>query len=426
MFVFVLDKDKKPLSPCHPARARKLLKQKKAAIFRRYPFTIILFERTAVESKVQQHRLKIDPGAKVTGLALAQNDKVIVWAAELEHRGFAIRDALTSRRQLRRGRRSRKTRYRQPRFDNRTRPHGWLPPSLMSRVENIDTWIKRVRKLCPISSISVESVKFDMQRMVNPEVSGVQYQQGELFGYQVREYLLEKYSRTCVYCSVQNVPLQVEHLKPKSKGGSDRVSNLVIACEPCNLKKGNRDLREFLAGKPDLLEKILKQVKKPLSNAAAVNATRNCLVGRLQASGLPVETGDGALTKYNRSRQDLPKTHWLDAACVGEGTPEKLVIGVEKPLIIKAKGHGRRQMCNTDKYGFPVSHKCRVKKYFGFQTGDMVHAVKPKGKYMGTYVGRIAVRASGSFKLKVANLKPFNCNYKHIKPIHRQDGYAYE
>ena len=256
MWVFVLDKNKKPLNPCHPARARKLLKAGKACVLRRYPFTIILKEEKP-NSEPNNYQLKIDPGSKITGLAILQNERII-WAAELTHRGNQILEALTSRRQLRRSRRNRKTRYRKPRFLNRKRPEGWLAPSLMSRVHNIITWVKRLTNLCPITSISQELVRFDTQLRQNPEIKGIQSQQGELESYEIREYLLEKFNRECVYCGAKNIPLEIEHIVPKSKGGSNRVSNLTLACHCCNQAKGNQDIRDFLSGKPQLAEKILK------------------------------------------------------------------------------------------------------------------------------------------------------------------------
>ncbi len=141
--VFVLDKNKEPLMSCNPARARQLLKSGKAAVFRCYPFTIILKDREGGD--MQPIQVKVDPGSKTTGIAVVVEFKrglCCVWAGELTHRGQQIRDGLLSRRQLRRGRRTRKLRYRQARFDNRKRPSGWLPPSLMSRVYNIETWVK--------------------------------------------------------------------------------------------------------------------------------------------------------------------------------------------------------------------------------------------------------------------------------------------
>jgi hypothetical protein len=166
------------------------LRNKKAAIFRQFPFTIIL-KKSRPDSPVSSLRLHIDPGAKFTGMALVNGSTgEVVFTAELKHRGFAIRDALTSRRQLRRSRRARKTRYRQPRFLNRTRLEGWLAPSLQSRIDNIKTWVERLRKLAPIEAISQELVRFDMQLMANPDIQGQEYQQGTLAGYETREYLI--------------------------------------------------------------------------------------------------------------------------------------------------------------------------------------------------------------------------------------------
>jgi len=223
--VFVLDVNKRPLAPTHPARARQLLRKGKAAVYRRYPFTIIL-KRGIAEIDNQPLRLKVDPGSKTTGIAIVNdNTGEVVFAAELQHRGQQIKRAMDSRRAVRRSRRNRKTRYREPRFSNRTRPEGWLPPSLFSRVANIETWVSRLCRLCPIGAISFELAKFDTQKMQNPEILGVEYQQGELAGYEVKEYLLEKFGRECVYCGKSNVPLEVEHIVPKSRGGSNRVSN---------------------------------------------------------------------------------------------------------------------------------------------------------------------------------------------------------
>lgn len=189
-FVFVLDTKKQPLLPVPPGQARRLLNLRQAAVYRRYPFTIML-KYVVPNPEIEPHQLKIDPGSKVTGLAIVQGEKVI-WGAQLTHRGQQIKNDLESRRNLRRNRRNRKTRYRKPRFFNRTRGSGWLPPSLESRVTNILTWVNRIRRYVPITGISQELVKFDLQAMQNPEISGKEYQQGELAGYEVREYLKRK------------------------------------------------------------------------------------------------------------------------------------------------------------------------------------------------------------------------------------------
>ncbi|MBD2608508.1 HNH endonuclease [Scytonema hofmannii FACHB-248] len=420
-FVFVIDTNFQPLNPVPPGQARRLLKAKQAAVYRRYPFTIILKYAVPIPD-TDPYRLKIDPGSKTTGLAIVQGEKVI-WGAELAHRGQQIKNDLESRRAIRRSRRNRKTRYRKPRFLNRTRQKGWLAPSLNSRVENILTWVNRITRYVPITGISQELVKFDLAAMQNPEISGKEYQQGELAGYEVREYLLEKWGRKCAYCGVENVPFEVEHIHPKSRGGSDRISNLTIACHACNQVKGNRDVKDFLAKKPDILSRILRQAKLPLKDAAAVNSTRWALFNRLKETGLPVETGTGGRTKYNRVRLNLPKAHWLDAACVGN--VESLQMLTSAPLLIAAKGWGNRQMCTTNQYGFPVRHRTRCKTFFGFQTGDMVRAILPTGKFAGVHVGRLTVRESGVFEMKTPTSKVSPVRHKYCKSIHRNDEYMY-
>jgi 5-methylcytosine-specific restriction endonuclease McrA len=423
--VFVLDTNKQILNPVHPGRARILLSQGKAAVLRRYPFTIILKEEVP-NPKVEPLRIKIDPGAKTTGLALV-NDSIgeVIWAAELQHRGFQIRDALTSRRQLRRSRRNRKTRYRMPRFLNRVRLSGWLPPSLNSRVANILTWVKRLSSLCQITAISQELVRFDTQQMQDAEISGVGYQQGTLAGYEVREFLLEKWHRTCAYCGAKDTKIEIEHIQPRSKGGSNRVSNLCLACIPCNQKKGNSEIKDFLKDKPELLKRILAQAKRPLVDTAAVNATRWNLYEKLKETGLPVEVGTGGRTKYNRTVRGLEKTHYWDAVCVGASTPEQLITLLIKPLLIAAKGHGTRQQCRTDKWGFPIRYCSRAKFHKGFQTGDIVKAVVTSGKKIGAYIGRVATRTTGSFNISTVDGLIQGISHKYCKQIHKKDGYAY-
>ena len=217
----------------------------------------------------------------------------------------------------------------------------------------------------------MELVKFDMQKMENPEISGVEYQQGTLQGSEVREYLLEKWKRQCAYCGRSAVPLQLEHIHPRSKGGTDRLSNLTLSCEKCNLAKGTQDVKEFLKKKPEVLKRILAQAKAPLKDAAAVNATRWSLYERLKETGLPVECGSGGQTRFNRTVRDLPKEHWIDASCVGASTPRHLALTSIAPLRISACGHGRRQMCLMGKRGFPRTGPKGAKRIKGFQTGDV-------------------------------------------------------
>lgn len=201
------------------------------------------------------------------------------------------------------------------------------------------------------------------------------------------------------------MPLHIEHITPRARGGSDRVSNLTLACEPCNTRKGTQTAAEFRH--PELHAKA----KQPLKDAAAVNSTRWALYERLKQTGLPIETGSGGRTKYNRTRLNLDTSHWVDAACVGESTPDTLMT---------AKGHGTRQMCGTNTYGFPIRHRQRRNVWFGFQTGDLVRAVVPSGKYVGVHVGRVAVRSRPAFKLNGFDVHP-----KYLTLVQRADGYGY-
>jgi len=251
--VFVLDTNKRPLNPVHPGQARLLLNQRKAAIFRKFPFTIILKEARP-EAPVADLQIKIDPGSKTTGFAILNGAKVI-FAAELVHRGRAISASLESRAALRGGRRARHTRYRPARFLNRARPQGWLAPSLMHRVLTTLTWVEKFRRYAPMGSIAQELVRFDrsaersrrsLQQIENPEISGIEYHQGELAGYKVREYLLNKWDRKCAYCEAKNLALQIEHIHPKSQGGTNRISNLALACEKCSKKKGTQDIKYLI------------------------------------------------------------------------------------------------------------------------------------------------------------------------------------
>ena len=422
--VFILSKSGAPLMPCHPARARQLLAKGRARIHKLYPFTIRLVDRP--DGSSQPVRIKFDPGSKATGIAIVREQGTtqhVLHLAELEHRGASIRKRMEQRSHYRRRRRSTNLRYRSPRFDNRCKPRSWLPPSLQSRVDNILSWLRRYARICPIASISTERVRFDMQQMENSEVAGLQYQQGTLQGYEIREYLLGKWGRKCAYCGAENVPLEVEHVRPKANGGSDRVSNLTLACRRCNQRKGSKRIEKFLARKPEVLAKILRQLKTPLRDAAAVNATRNALFFALCDFGPPVESSSGSRTKFNRCRLGIPKTHALDAACVGE---VERVVGWNQPVFgIKATGRGSYCRTRVTKHGFPRGYLMRTKRVHGFQTGDMVRAVVRKGKKSGVHVGRVAVRARGSFNIAHNGETVQGIGWRCCHLLSRADGYQY-
>lgn len=337
--VFVLDRKQRPLMPCTEKRARLLLERRRAVVHRLYPFTIRLKDRLVEESARQPVGVKWDPGSKTTGMAVVRREETpdgpvdhVLFLVELVHRSDAVRERMRKRAACRRRRRVANLRYRAPRIVNRRRPDGWLPPSLKSRVHHVLTWANRVRRLAPVTFVEMELVKFDTQALQHPEISGVAYQRGELCGYEVWEYLLEKFGRRCAYCGAEGVPLEQDHVIPRSRGGTDRVSNLAVSCRPCNQAKGDRTAAEF--GHPE----VQAQAKAPLRDAAAVNATRWAIWNGLRALGGEMRAWTGGRTKWNRHRLGLPKTHALDAVCVGELAG---VSGADSPvLVITALGRG--------------------------------------------------------------------------------------
>ena len=217
--------------------------------------------------------------------------------------------------------------------------------------------------------------------------------------------------------------MQIEHIHPKANGGSHRISNLTLACEPCNRKKDTQDVRAFLAREPQRLERILAQAKRPLKDATAVNATRWALFNTLKQTGLPVSTGSGGLTKFNRVRLKIPKTHALDAACVG--AMDALAAWQKPTLAIKATGRGSYQRTRMDAFGFPRGHLTRQKRIHGFQTGDRIIVTVPTGKKARIHSGRVAVRASGSFNIQTAQGVIQGISHRYCKVVQRADGYGY-
>jgi 5-methylcytosine-specific restriction endonuclease McrA len=392
-----------------------------------YPFTIRLVDRKTGD--IQPLALKLDPGSKQTGIAIVRQDAstaTVVALIELKHRGTAISKTLKQRAGYRRRRQSANLRYRAPRFDNRRRSEGWLPPSLQHRVDNVTATVARLRRVVPITSLVQELVRFDMQIIENPEISGVEYQNGTLVGCEIREYLLEKWGRKCAYCDATDVPLNIDHVNPKSMGGSNRISNLVLACIPCNQRKGSKTIESFLSKDLARLERICRQLKRPLADAAAVNATRWALFNELYASGLPVTTGSGGRTKYNRQRLGVPKSHALDAACAGGMDLILSVSEWQQPtLLVKANGRGTYQRTRVTASGFPRGYLMRTKSVHGFTTGDMVRAVVPTGKKAGNYVARLAVRASGFFNLQLAVGVVQGISHKYCGLLQRGNGYGY-
>ncbi len=349
---------------------------------RHEPFTIQLcFETT---SHTQSVTLGVDTGSQSVGVAATSNGCVLFQAEVRLHTD--ISEKLTQRRTYRRARRSRKTRYRAPRWANRRRAEGWLPPSISSKLAATLKAIHFVASLLPVCQVNVEIASFDMQKMRDPEITGVSYQQGSLFGYQVREYVLEKWHRTCVYCGKKDTALQIEHLVPKARGGSDSVGNLTLACQPCNQRKGNQTASEF--GFPHLQAQALLSLR----DAAHVSALKTSLVAQLlqQFGKARVQVRYGYQTKYQRIQiLDLPKSHTNDAVAIACEIGE-MVRPLETVYGIRCLPRGQYQRFN----GLLSSHKCWApRKVRGFKLYEVVEVQGDVGYIAGR-------REKGAFIIK--------------------------
>ena len=447
--VSVLDTHKNVLEPCHPAVARRLLGDGEASVYKRYPFTIIL-KRSVSNPKTTDYTLSIDPGSKCTGMAITDSENNIVACFELHHRGAAIKKGLSNRAGYRRSRRTRKLRHRPARWQNRSRKapvltadgwryqsfgqssEGWIAPSLMSRVFNIHTWVSRLSKIYPITRLAVEHVKFDTQLMQNPEISGVEYQKGTLFETEVWEYLLEKFKRKCYYCGAKNVPLEKEHILPKAKGGTNRVSNLTVSCRDCNIEKGNRHPDEIQGDFGKRVQAALRAAKGPLKDAQAVNTIRWKIVETLKATRLPILYGTGGKTKWHRKQAGLPKTHYYDAACVAGVPNSPTLVSV---LAIHAVGYGHRgdlgnYQTKQKAPGFKSPYK-RIEHSGGFQKFDIVEVRKGKGRHIGCINTFDRTPDGKPQKLRIKNDWTggdgrIRGNITEIKRIQKRDGYAYQ
>jgi len=300
--VYVLNIEREPLMPCKPAKARKLLRDGKARVVQRTPFTIqLLFE---CENETQNVTLGVDAGSRFVGLSATTSDKVL-FEAEVELRND-ITKLLADRRSLRNNRRSRKTRYRKARFLNRKKPDGWLPPSIRSKINTHIKVIEKVHKILPISQVVVEVAQFDIQKIKNPEISGAEYQQGDQMGFlNAREYVLYRDGHKCQHCKGKSKDkiLNVHHIESRKTGG-DAPNNLITLCKTCH--------DDFHSGKIEL------KIKRGQSfrDASHMNIMRWFLWDKLKELYPNSKLTYGYITKNTRIKNGLEKSHRTDARCI--------------------------------------------------------------------------------------------------------------
>ena len=296
------------------AEARILLKKKLAVIHKIYPFTIRLRDNSCV-SKDKSYTVKIDPGSRHTGIAIVDNKDSVVMLAEIEHRGHIIKKNIDSRRAARKSRRQRKTRYRESRFLNRTRPKGWLAPSIRSRADNIVNFIKKYKKNINITKVMIEHVSFDVAQMTaNNNLVGVAYQQGPLYQNKLRSFIFNRSNGKCVYCGAKAT--EIDHVIPRAKGGTNSTYNLVASCRSCNKKKSNLSLKDF--GKTMKKDYSHLEPKKLPKDAAIVQSAREYTVSKIKDIIPNTVSYVSWMTKYNRDELGLSKEHYYDALSVGE------------------------------------------------------------------------------------------------------------
>jgi N6-L-threonylcarbamoyladenine synthase len=310
MLVFVLNKYGKQLMPCKPSKARKLLRQGKAKIVKYEPFTIqLLYGSSGYKQKCI---IGIDAGSKNIGIAVTTEDGRTIYKAQLELRQD-IKENIETRRRLRRARRNRKTRYRKPRFLNRRRPEGWLSPSIKARIDVHYNIIKRLSQIIPISKIRVEVGQFDTQALQNPDIRGIEYQNGEMKGFDsIKEYVKIRDNFKCHYAELRpDIPcsgkLTIDHIIPRSKGGTDNPSNLVCCCEEHNRQKGNLSYKKFTGKNPPAIRKF--------QAAVFMNVLKDYLVPKLEKI-TSTEYTFGLYTRIQRKEWNLEKLHINDAIVI--------------------------------------------------------------------------------------------------------------
>ena len=311
--VYVLSKTGQPLMPTeNHAKVRVLLKQQKAKVVHRCPFTVqLVYDSTDYTQPVS---LGIDAGSRHIGVSATTETKVL-YEADVTLRNDIV-DLLSARRESRRARRSRKTRYRKPRFNNRTRKDGWLAPSIQQKMDTHLTVVHKATEILPVNSITVETASFDIQKIKNPDISGTGYQQGEQLDFwNVREYVLFRDGHKCQCCKGKSKDpvLNVHHIESRKTGGN-APNNLITLCETCH--KGYHN------GTVSLPKNIRRGMK--FKDAAFMGIMRWTFFNRVKETyeplGIMVNMTYGYITKNTRIDHNLPKDHFIDARCISGHT----------------------------------------------------------------------------------------------------------
>ena len=406
--VYVLNQNGQPLMPTeNHAKVRVLLKQGKAKVVNKCPFTIqLLYSST---NYIQKVTLGVDSGSKHIGISATTKNKVL-FESDVELRNDIV-DLISTRRELRRSRRNRKLRYRKPRFNNRKRSDGWLAPSVRQKVDSHITMIAKVHKILPISNVVVEVASFDIQKIQNPEISGTDYQQGEQLDFwNVREYVLFRDGYTCQCCKGKSKDkiLNVHHIESRKTGGN-APNNLITLCETCH------------TGYHKGIVKLPKTIHRGMSfkDATFMGIMRWALYEKLKTIYSDVKLTYGYITKNIRIENGLPKDHYIDARCIS-GNPNAVSNG-DVYYYKKVRCHNRQIHKNTILKGGYRKRNQAAYEVKGFRLYDKVLWKGQKCFIFGR-------RTTGRMDLRILDGTHINASvgYKNLKLLKMRSSYLIE
>ena len=397
--VYVISKNGQPLMPTeNHAKVRILLKNKKAKVVKRCPFTIQLaYDSTAY---TQEITLGVDSGSKHIGLSATTKHKVL-FESDVELRNDIV-NLLSTRRQNRRSRRNHKTRYRKPRFNNRRRKDGWLAPSVQNKVDTHLTVIRKVYEILPITKIIVEVAAFDIQKIKNPTISGTDYQKGEQLDFwNVREYALFRDGHTCQCCKgkSKDIILNVHHIESRHTGGN-APNNLITLCETCH------------TGYHKGTVKLPKTIHRGMSfkDATFMGIMRWAFYNKLKEIYPNVRLTYGYVTKNTRIENGFPKDHYIDARCIS-GNPKAVSDGAAY-YQKKVRCHNRQIHKNTILKGGIRKRNQAPYEVMGFRLYDKVC-----WKHQNCFIfGR---RSTGRMDLRLLDGTKINASvgYKNLRML---------
>ena len=342
--VYVINMRGKPLMPTRSQKAVKLLKGEKAHVVKRFPFTIKL-NYASGENK-QEIVCGVDSGYKNIAVSCVSEDKEL-FSAEITT-DLKTKKRLEEKRMYRRNRRSRLW-YRKPRFMNRGIPKGWLPPSIL-RLHNLHTsFIEKLKSIIPISKVIFELGRFDIQKMENIDIEGIEYQRGSLYEYNnVKEYLLKREHGKCQLCGKdKKEKFEIHHIQERSNGGSNRLNNLALLHSGCHLKLHKTNT------------KLKCKKSKMYKDATFMNIIRNRIINETE-----YEITYGYITKTNRTALKLEKSHINDAFVIANGNIQSRV----EPYRIIQKRRNNRSL-QVNRKGFDRSIR---RKRYSIQPYDLI------------------------------------------------------